>query len=203
MKFSIFTYINAIKYNPNSGESYWSLANLKTYEFGNLDVRRYASMVYIIYINKPSQFLLNIFPLSRPERIFLFHIYFELLSKKHWHFVWWHRPKISVRGRSVIFFWKRKYNKLEYPWNHRCWNIILWKKVFKWVLRNIFCVLTWMQKKQQNLTDTFVYELEHFRISKQSSGDQTWSCPCKQRSPDEVWTIQRVTTFIRNILNQE
>ena len=130
--------------------------------------------VYSIY--DIIQFLLNIFPLSRPERIFLFHIYFELLSKKHWHFVWWHHPKISARGRSVIFFWKRKYDKLEYPWNYRCWN-----NISNQMSRNILCTLTWMQRKQQNPTDTFAYELEHFRISKPSSGDQTWSCPYKQR----------------------
>ena len=152
--------------------------------------------VKMYFIYEIIQFLLNIFPLSRPERIFLFHIYSELLSKKHWHFVWWHHPKISARGRSVIFFWKRKYNKLEYPWNYRCLNNILCPYSM-----SIFYIHTWMQRKQQNPIDTFVYELEHFRISKQSSSDQTLSCPCKQRSPDEVWTIQRVTIFVKNILN--
>ena len=143
--------------------------------------------MYFIY--EIIQFSLNIFPLSRPERIFLFHIYSELLSKKHWHFVWWHHPEISARGRSVIFFWKRKYNKLEYLWNY---SYILCPYSMC-----IFYIHTWMQRKQQNPTDTFVYELEHFQISKPSSDDQTWSCPCKQRSPDEVWTIQHVTTLIK------
>ena len=30
---SIESYLNSIKYNSNSGEAYWSLANLKTYSF--------------------------------------------------------------------------------------------------------------------------------------------------------------------------
>ena len=36
---SVEAYINAIKYNPNSGESYWSLANLKTYEFTSKQIK--------------------------------------------------------------------------------------------------------------------------------------------------------------------
>lgn len=38
-------YLNAIKYFPLSGEAYWSLANLKTYKFSNLQIKEMNKLI--------------------------------------------------------------------------------------------------------------------------------------------------------------